>query len=233
MADDDYVVTALRKNRKLFDKGKLVCLHEKPLFANGRSRKFCYSCVPKPPSKERKPYTLKGSKVLACGVCGNLFEQRVFHQQYCSAACRNHQNSVNTQTERRDHSARRCVNCGTVFTPEYGDLRRKYCSNLCKLKHEYKIKSGSTHRRRAKKFGGRYESFSKWDIFKRDGWKCAICGVPTPERLSGSGVDRSPELDHIVPLARGGDHIPSNVQCCCRKCNLAKGDKPLGQIRIF
>ncbi len=31
-------------------------------------------------------------------------------------------------------------------------------------------------------------------------------------------------IDHIVPLSRGGGHIPGNVAVCCNDCNQLKGD---------
>jgi 5-methylcytosine-specific restriction endonuclease McrA len=33
----------------------------------------------------------------------------------------------------------------------------------------------------------------------------------------------SPTIDHILPLARGGTHEPSNVQAAHFGCNAAKG----------
>jgi 5-methylcytosine-specific restriction endonuclease McrA len=41
--------------------------------------------------------------------------------------------------------------------------------------------------------------------------------------LSGLWLPNSPELDHIIPLAKGGDHTKSNVQCVCASCNRKKG----------
>lgn len=60
-------------------------------------------------------------------------------------------------------------------------------------------------------------------VFARDGWKCQLCGVDTPRRLRGSYEPNAPELDHIVPLSKGGGHTWANVQCACRACNSAKG----------
>ena len=47
---------------------------------------------------------------------------------------------------------------------------------------------------------------------------CASCGTDI----------RSPQpyhLDHIFPLARGGMHEDSNLQCLCPTCNISKGAK--------
>lgn len=31
------------------------------------------------------------------------------------------------------------------------------------------------------------------------------------------------QQDHVVPLARGGEHVPANVVPSCEPCNMAKG----------
>lgn len=47
---------------------------------------------------------------------------------------------------------------------------------------------------------------------------CAHCGnkFRTRENL---------QIDHIVPMAKGGLTVPENLQVLCRNCNLKKGDK--------
>jgi 5-methylcytosine-specific restriction endonuclease McrA len=34
-------------------------------------------------------------------------------------------------------------------------------------------------------------------------------------------------LDHIVPLAAGGEHVPENLAVACRPCNASKKDRAL------
>jgi 5-methylcytosine-specific restriction protein A len=47
------------------------------------------------------------------------------------------------------------------------------------------------------------------------GWaKCAGCGF----EFLPSAVD----IDHITPLAHGGEDVPSNVQPLCKPCHKAK-----------
>jgi 5-methylcytosine-specific restriction endonuclease McrA len=43
--------------------------------------------------------------------------------------------------------------------------------------------------------------------------------VDTPKTLSGTCDRNAPELDHIVPVSRGGLHTYENTQCLCRSCN--------------
>jgi 5-methylcytosine-specific restriction endonuclease McrA len=76
------------------------------------------------------------------------------------------------------------------------------------------------------------ERFDPLEVLARDGWRCHICGISTPKRLRGTYHDQAPELDHITPLALGGQHTRQNTACACRKCNIAKGSRPLGQLRL-
>jgi len=50
-------------------------------------------------------------------------------------------------------------------------------------------------------------------VFNRDERQCLKCG--SPENLS---------LDHIVPLASGGDNSTNNLQTLCKTCNSSKGN---------
>jgi 5-methylcytosine-specific restriction endonuclease McrA len=70
-------------------------------------------------------------------------------------------------------------------------------------------------------------------VFERDGWRCQLCMRKTPARLRGSYDPRAPELDHIVPISKGGAHSYINTQCACRECNGKKLDRPLGQLRLI
>lgn len=48
-------------------------------------------------------------------------------------------------------------------------------------------------------------------------WRCACCAAPLKRTRY--------HKDHILPLALGGEHIPSNIQLLCPPCNLSKGAK--------
>jgi 5-methylcytosine-specific restriction endonuclease McrA len=80
-------------------------------------------------------------------------------------------------------------------------------------------------KRRARIAGnGPVEDIDPYVVFDRDNWACQRCGCRTPPSLRGTHVADAPELDHIVPLARGGTHTFDNVQLLCRQCNNRKSD---------
>ena len=49
-------------------------------------------------------------------------------------------------------------------------------------------------------------------------YQCACCGMTDRSRVFF-------QVDHIVPMNKGGKSIPENLQILCRKCNGSKGDK--------
>ena len=60
-------------------------------------------------------------------------------------------------------------------------------------------------------------------IKDRDNHTCRSCGVSVamePHLLL--------EVDHILPVSRGGLSVPENLQTLCWKCNRSKGAKILG-----
>ena len=83
---------------------------------------------------------------------------------------------------------------------------------------EYKKSSQkSGHKRRALKFNATIEDFYSVEVFERDNYICQICGIKTRPDFKNSFHSKYPNLDHIVPLSRGGAHSKQNVQCLCRK----------------
>lgn len=65
---------------------------------------------------------------------------------------------------------------------------------------------------------------TRFEIFKRDGFRCAYCGC-TP-------IDGVLHVDHIKPVADGGGHEDENLITACDKCNMGKSDVPLEDKRF-
>jgi 5-methylcytosine-specific restriction endonuclease McrA len=58
----------------------------------------------------------------------------------------------------------------------------------------------------------------EWEAIKTQyGYRCVYCHKK-PKRL---------EMDHIIPLSKGGSHTASNIVPACRSCNASKGAGPV------
>jgi 5-methylcytosine-specific restriction endonuclease McrA len=79
-------------------------------------------------------------------------------------------------------------------------------------------------RRRTRLLDGIVENFTDLEIFERDGWICGICDEPIdPALIHGDAM--AVQLDHTIPVAKGGHHTRANVQASHATCNRRKGDK--------
>ena len=59
-------------------------------------------------------------------------------------------------------------------------------------------------------------------IAERDGWNCFYCGQPLTELTA--------ELDHAVPMSRGGKTEADNLRLACSSCNLKKGTQTVEEF---
>jgi 5-methylcytosine-specific restriction endonuclease McrA len=59
--------------------------------------------------------------------------------------------------------------------------------------------------------------FTRRNVFYRDKNRCQYCGRVFPQRHLN--------LDHVVPLSRGGSSSWKNVVCACVDCNSKKGNR--------
>lgn len=118
-----------------------------------------------------------------------------------------------------------CDICGVEFCNLFSrQSNTTVCSDECKRKKRLIGKVRKEKARKIRKRGIGCEVIDLMSVLERDGWRCQICGIDTPKQLRGSCEDRAPEVDHIIPLAKGGLHTYQNVQCACRKCNREKWD---------
>ncbi len=61
-----------------------------------------------------------------------------------------------------------------------------------------------------------FSSTKRTIIYNKNKGRCAICGKFVPYDVF--------TVDHIIPLAKGGNNELNNLQCTCRTCNLIKQD---------
>ncbi len=62
----------------------------------------------------------------------------------------------------------------------------------------------------------------RFEVFKRDGFTCQYCGATPPRVIL--------HVDHIVPVASGGENHDDNLITACEPCNLGKGARDLQAV---
>lgn len=110
-----------------------------------------------------------------------------------------------------------CVECGKVFHAITAN--NIYCSKVCRNRVENRKKDKRLNKCKIKDY-----SINLIDVYKKDNGICQGC-----HQLLTFGDDRNddmyPSIDHIIPVAKGGNHSWDNVQLMCRRCNYLKKDK--------
>ncbi len=66
--------------------------------------------------------------------------------------------------------------------------------------------------------------FTRRNIYERDGNRCQYCG----DRFEPKELN----LDHVIPMDRGGKTTWENVVCSCIRCNMKKSNKLLREARM-
>lgn len=65
----------------------------------------------------------------------------------------------------------------------------------------------------------------RFEVFKRDKFTCQYCGRMSPDVIL--------EVDHMNPVAQGGDNDILNLITSCRDCNRGKGKNLLSQTDVL
>ena len=64
---------------------------------------------------------------------------------------------------------------------------------------------------------GKVSNKMRFSIYQRDGYRCCNCGK--------NGKITNLEIDHIVPISKGGKSTYNNLQTLCHRCNVEKGNR--------
>lgn len=221
-------------------RGLFSCLHcgheyRKKHRPPGQGEKFCTrecAFAAKAVNAVRGICTYIAGRCRTCGEAGG--QRRLWtHCDACKAAKRraDAREASRLQGELLHRAAARvtaCDECGSTFCPLYGASNSTLCQGCALVrKRAAKMVRKALHR------GVGAEMVDWVKVCERDRWRCQLCGIKTPRAKRGTYDDNAPEIDHIVPLSKGGAHRYTNVQCACRRCNAAKSDKPLGQLLLI
>lgn len=118
-----------------------------------------------------------------------------------------------------------CKVCGSVFNRRSTTRRPEFCSDWCRTHNPQAAATRRIQkaRRRARKRQAEYEPVNPLTIYERDAWTCQLCGKRI-DRTKTAPHPKAPTIDHLLPLAQGGAHVPANLQAAHFRCNVIKSD---------
>ena len=182
----------------------------------GRLNPWCKECY-------RDWYRSRGgyasSRTARCHWCDVEFVTPYSRAKFCSPKCK----GSSAASRRRGNGSRKpdrtCPWCsGPVPISMRADA--VFCSEDC----SHAAHNGT---RKMAKRAGRLRAAGdplteRAAIAKRDSYRCGICGGGVNMSLTHPDPGYG-SLDHILPVAMGGDDDISNLQLAHLRCNLAKG----------
>lgn len=93
-----------------------------------------------------------------------------------------------------------------------GDIRNA----VAEVKRASEKRNTEEYRRKAER--SRVTDKLRYQIMRRDGFRCQLCGASQAD-----GVKL--HIDHIIPVSKGGTSDMENLRTLCERCNLGKGDQ--------
>lgn len=211
---------------------------------------YCSPSCTKRASKRRKRPARDLSEVAECPQCSTTFEVWAprkcggyARRSYCSTTCRvraSGQRRNTSEVGRAYYEAYRAAGKIAERSRRIRAVARKAAAYLCAYcaapvegtEDQPRVTCGApecarankrqhTTTRNARKRGATVETFRYSEVFERDGWVCGICREPVEPELRFPDP-RSVSLDHMQPIAKGGEHSRANVQTAHLDCNLRK-----------
>ena len=112
-----------------------------------------------------------------------------------------------------------CKNCNELLPKTFFKCKKGYPEGMCtQCKRKTSLKPRlKSHNRRADGFG--IIKACELEELERRTDKCPYCRREFGEDLS------KVQLDHFIPLSKGGLNVISNLLICCKYCNQAKQDE--------
>jgi 5-methylcytosine-specific restriction endonuclease McrA len=93
----------------------------------------------------------------------------------------------------------------------------------------------ATLRRRAKKYSNDYEIYTTQQVLEMYGSICHLCLEPinlkTSRKIGSLGWEKSLQVDHVVPISKGGPDTLINVRPAHARCNMIRKNKTIEEAK--
>jgi 5-methylcytosine-specific restriction endonuclease McrA len=201
------------------------CICGGDFYRGYKGRPYCsthFSRVSKSQDDDAGPVERIRRKGRPCARCGGRFRRYIAGEPLCESCSQARRYDVNRENEKA-RSAR-----------YWRENRDRLLEASTARSRDWRRDPANADRIRAAKAAYRAEHREQYREYGRERWSVLAADVP-PELLAvirrdpcaycGSRYDVT--LDHIVPLAAGGEHVPENLAAACRPCNASKKDRAL------
>lgn len=187
------------------------------------------------------------------GTLGTVIDTTVYEScQYCgqSTGGRKFCDSRCDARSRRGHPlTRQCMECGKEYSPLSGHGRDSMvCGAECGAYRKRRQVNQAYHRarateegrdrlrrhgsrRRARKRKAFIDDVSREEVMRRCRWVCHLCGERIPKNAEWP-APMFGTVDHVIPLADGGEHSYANCKAAHLTCNCRKGARARGQLGL-
>jgi 5-methylcytosine-specific restriction endonuclease McrA len=167
---------------------------------------------PPAPRDEAAPWYISlltgGSRT--CAKCARILPMNYYKPSYAGERGYSH---VCFDCRELPRQSRFCANCEYEYPPGIQRCPR------CRRERREEAKE---RRRSAHSYRKRITRARRLLVYKRDGWRCQLCGIMVFEDVPNCAPNKA-TLDHKVPVALGGTNAPDNLQTACGPCNGKKG----------
>lgn len=185
-----------------------------------------------------------------CDICGSTFTLNAWNQRRCSDDCRAEAHRV-YQKEYIENNRHRIRETAREYREKNRDKllegmkqwhadnrerekeysRKRYRENpkVREKAREYKRKNrhkytAAENKRRAAKFKAFVEDVNLVGLVKKKGFNCGVCGRLAFPTIENRYHPLRAQVDHIIPLSKGGEHSYANCQITHASCNAQKLD---------
>jgi hypothetical protein len=205
----------------------LFCDHD----LDGRSKKFCTTCLP--PYGEwddKRGYTNRYNELSA--MCGQ-------HPGWGFPSCKIPKSHGAYLRPRRPPKPHGCDRCGVMLSTSSKNCeqctralrsesaRRAHARRAAnrppdwKPSNNYRRQEALRRRRKAATRSGTRPTVAK--LAERDGWRCHLCGKRIDPALTGTRSKYKASIDHLVPLSANGLDEMWNCKLAHLRCNAKRG----------
>ena len=198
---------------------------------SGGRRKYCGSVCMRVASRERTAEHRAGNVGLLCRWC--LVAPKAYYRQHCSDDC-----ARQSSNHRLAHGydlwcvLPLCSECGLVkgINHAAGLCRGCLVTYNKRANRRARIRGKGKMREAAYRDG---DPITREGVIARVGRRCHLC-----KKLARLDVAHlhplAAEVDHLIPISKGGKHVWDNVAIAHRACNMKKGNKAAGdQLRLL